>query len=777
MSREDGYLRIGNRRIGAGEPCYIIAEAGVNHNGDLAMAKQLVDAARDAGADAIKFQKRKLSEVYQQHILDDPRKGEQALQYIVPLLVEFELPDDHFRELAGYCRQQQVEFLCTPWDKSSVDLLETLDVPAYKIGSPDMTNFPLIEYVAKTGKPFFMSTGMSTEDEIRLSLAFLKELNAECGIFHCVSTYPVSADEINLRFMARLREWCAFPVGYSGHENGIAISTAAVAMGATMLERHITADRSLRGPDHRASLEPARFKELVAAVREVEASFGVGHRWVSRGEVLNRRVLGKSLVAAVDVPAGTVITPAMLATKSPGMGLSPQQIAQLTGRRLARSLRRDDVFLESDLRDGEETHSARVLDLGIPWGVVARFPDLDALMARFAPQGMAFVELHMSDRDLDAGLAAAPDRTFPVGMVVHAPEYCHDALIDLCAEDDEQRAMSVRRLQKTIDLARAVAPRFSPMGTRGPKVVIHAGGMSRATTGYDREAAAGRLDRAVRELNTDGVDLLLENLPPYPWYFGGRWAGHMLLDADNTRRMCEMTGLGLCFDTSHAALACHESGESLLEFARVVSPFVRHLHIADGAGISGEGLQIGDGQVDFLEMWSALMQTGATGVPEIWMGHHNVGSGFQTAVERLAQIAWAARVLAGVEREAVRADLAKMVVPVDATLGATLRAFENNHLGTVFVVDAQFAVVGVATDGDIRRALLANRTLQSPISDVMTRDFAFAFSDATPTDIKARLSSHYRVLPILDQARRLASYAASPEPTPTGGTAVIAGLR
>jgi N-acetylneuraminate synthase len=568
--------------------------------------------------------------------------------------------------------------------------------------------------------------------------------------------------------MMRLREWCPYPIGYSGHEEGTAISIAAVGMGATMLERHITLDRSMRGPDHRASLEPDRFKGLVDAVREVEASLGVGHRWVSRGEVLNRRVLGKSIVAAVDVPAGTTITADMVATKSPGMGLSPQQIRLLIGRRVRRHLRRDDLFLETDLQDHHEVHKSTTIDLGFPWGVVARFPDLDALIARFGPQGLAFVELHMSDRDLDAGLEAVPSARHPTGMVVHAPEYCHDALIDLCAEDDEQRAMSVRRIQETIDLARLIAPRFDPLGDRGPKIVVHVGGMSRPGASYEGEAAAGRLCDSIRRLSTDGVDLLLENLPPCPWYFGGRWSGHMLVDAEHTRRMCETTGLGLCFDTSHAALACHGTGDSLLRYAQRVAPCVRHLHISVGAGMSGEGLQIGDGQVDFLEIWPVLTHAQATGVPEIWMGHHNVGSGFQTALERLADIAWAARALAGVARAGVRTELAKMAVRPDTTLAAVMRAIESNRLGTAFVVDSHGIVVGIATDGDIRRALLAGRTLQSRIGDVMTRDYAFAFADATPADIKARLSRLHRVLPILDSARRLVSFATTGTPTVEG---------
>src|SRR5262245_57008526 len=342
MAKAERVLQVGERRIGSGEPCYIIAEIGINHNGDVGMAKQLVDAAASAGADAVKFQKRKLSDTYRQEILEQPRHGEQGLQYIVPLLVEFELADDHYRELFEYCRAKHITALCTPWDCASVDFLESCQLAAYKIGSPDLTNFPLIEYVARAGKPMFLSTGMSSEDEIRRTLTFLDQRDAEYALFHCVSTYPAAPEEINLRFMETLREWSGRPVGYSGHDNGIAISLAAVAMGARALERHLTLDRSMRGPDHKASLEPAQFTEQVRAIREVEASLGVGRRWITRGETLNRRVLAKSLVAATDIPAHTPISMAMLTTKSPGLGLSPQCVEKLVGRRLSRTVNRDE---------------------------------------------------------------------------------------------------------------------------------------------------------------------------------------------------------------------------------------------------------------------------------------------------------------------------------------------------------------------------------------------------------------------------------------------------
>jgi N-acetylneuraminate synthase len=752
------HIRIGDRRIGPNEPCYIIAEAGINHNGDLSLAKRLVDAAVDAAADAVKFQKRKLSEVYQERILAEPRLAEQALQYLVPLLVEYELSDSEFVEIHKYCLSKSITFLCTPWDNQSVDFLETLGVEAYKIGSPDMTNFPLIDHVLRTRKSILVSTGMSTEEEIRRTLAYLADRDAECGLFHCVSTYPAAAEEINLRFMRSLRDWTGWPVGYSGHDTGIAVSLAAVALGANLLERHLTLDRGMRGPDHSASLTPEEFAEQVRAVREVECSLGVPHRWMTRGEILNRRSLAKSLVARVDIPAHTFITREMIASKSPGMGLSPQFIDQLVGRRIARAVRRDEPFIDDDLIDTFAARADHPIDVGTRWGIVARFTDVRELLLRFSGDGPSFIEFHVSDRDLDAG-AEAFDRTdYPYELVVHAPEYCHDMLIDLCSADDTQREVSITRIQRTIDLAQQLAPCFRD-SAKGPKVVMHVGGMAPRPGNYDRDAASERLLDSLRQLNHTGVELLLENLPPFPWYFGGKWFGHVLVDAEDTLRLCRQSGLGLCFDVSHAALACNRNGDSLSDFAASVTPYLSHLHVSDAAGTGGEGLQIGEGDINFLEIMPVLLTARPTLVPEIWMGHHQGGRGFRVGLERLTELVWAAQVLRRGSDVAERRDLDTLTVPTDATVLAVLQAIDRNRMGIAFVVDDRRVVRGVVTDGDIRSAIVRGANLHTPVSELMTRSFAFARMGMLPDEIRSRLRGRTRVVPIVDGEGRLVNYA------------------
>jgi sugar phosphate isomerase/epimerase/CBS domain-containing protein len=367
----------------------------------------------------------------------------------------------------------------------------------------------------------------------------------------------------------------------------------------------------------------------------------------------------------------------------------------------------------------------------------------------------------VSDRDLDAGAAAYHGGPKPFGFVVHAPEYCHDTLIDLCAADDRQRALSVERIQKTVDLARDLAPQFQwdrSLFPRGPKIVMHVGGMSPKPDSYDVGAATARLLAALGQLETSGVDLLLENLPPYPWYFGGRWFGHIICDPDNTLLLCNESGLGLCFDTSHAALECAKSGASIFDFARVVAPHVRHLHVSDGAGTSGEGLQIGDGTVNFVALLPMLLEGSPTIIPEIWMGHHENGAAFKTALERLTEIRWASLVLGRPSDRRTRPDLRALIVLDDASVFTTLRVIDTNRMGIAFVLDNARRVVGVVTDGDIRHAFIRGINLHDPITLAMTRNFVHGEVGMSPAELRERLPGRTRVMPIVDADRRLVDF-------------------
>ncbi|HEX7975491.1 MAG TPA: N-acetylneuraminate synthase family protein [Anaerolineales bacterium] len=276
-------IKIGDRLVGDGQPTYIIAEIGVNHNGILDLALELIDVAVRAGADAVKFQKRNLDKLYPKKYLDNANAGEKTLRYMLPILQQVELPDEAYYRIVDYCRAKGITFLCSAWDTESADFLDVLGMPAYKMASADLTNLPLLDHIVKKGKPLILSTGMSRMEEVETTVDFLKDRRAEFALLHCNSTYPASFEDINLRFMEQLRRF-SVPVGYSGHERGIAVSTVASAMGASIIERHVTLDRTMEGPDHAASLEPQGFQKMVRDIHQVTMALGAGEeKFISRG--------------------------------------------------------------------------------------------------------------------------------------------------------------------------------------------------------------------------------------------------------------------------------------------------------------------------------------------------------------------------------------------------------------------------------------------------------------------------------------------------------------
>lgn len=617
-------IKIGDRLVGDGQPAYIIAEIGVNHNGILQLAFELIDAAVDAGADAVKFQKRDLESLYSKKYLDNANAGEKTLRYLLPILQQVELSNDDYYRLVEYCQRKQITFMCSAFDIKSADFLAQLGVPAFKVASADLTNLPLLDHLVSLGKPLILSTGMSRMDEVEFTVNFLKERGAQFALLHCNSTYPAAFEDINLRFMDRLRQF-GVPVGYSGHERGIAISAVASAIGASIIERHITLDRTMDGPDHAASLEPHGFRKMVRDIRQITLAMGSGdEKFFSRGEILNREVLGKSLVAARPIQPGETITAELVTVKGPALGLSPQRYRELVGRIATRPMEEDEPFLEKDL--GHEIILDASHTLPMDWGFTVRFRDYEDLLA-YNPR---MLEFHFTDQDLDEKY---PGGDLPLRLVVHAPEFWERSLVDLCTHDERHRIASVALMQKSIDLTRAIAPHFQDI----PKIVVHPGAMSLDHPIENQASLYENLRRSVDELDFDGVELLLENLPPHPWYFGGQWLTNAFMDAHEIRDFIAPLGLKMCYDTSHHKLYCNWAHVDFYEQVAVLLPYIRHLHLADGAGLDGEGLQIGEGTIDWVRFFKVIDGYQGTMIPEIWRGHQRNGEGYLIAMQRLSE--------------------------------------------------------------------------------------------------------------------------------------------
>ncbi len=354
---------------------YIIAEAGVNHNGSLDLAKQLIDVAAEAGADAVKFQTFKAEKVISKDApkAEYQKKTTTETESQLEMVKKLELDEDAHRVLIGHSRLRNIQFLSSPFDFDSIDLLANkLGLPRLKIPSGEITNGPYLLHIANTGKPVILSTGMSTLGEIETALGVLafgylsknnrpsleKLHDAYCSeagrklieekviLLHCTTEYPAPLTEVNLRAMETMRTAFGLPVGLSDHTPGIAVPIAAVALGASIIEKHFTLDRSLPGPDHKASLEPKELKEMVRAIRQVEQALGYPAKIPTLSELKNRHIARKSLIAGCDIKEGDVFDEKNLAIKRPGNGLSPLFFWNLLNRKAKKDYHQDEMINE-----------------------------------------------------------------------------------------------------------------------------------------------------------------------------------------------------------------------------------------------------------------------------------------------------------------------------------------------------------------------------------------------------------------------------------------------
>jgi N,N'-diacetyllegionaminate synthase len=324
----------------------IIAEAGVNHNGSLEIAKKLIDTAKECGADIVKFQTAKLSSLVSksapmaEYQKENIGKEESQKEMLSKLL----LPFDDYKILADYCKTMGIKFLSTPFDAESIEFLDPL-LDIWKIPSGEITNYPYLVKIAKTGKDIILSTGMCTMQEVEAAIKVLKENGAgKITILHCTTNYPTPMEDVNLKAMLSLKESFGCDVGYSDHTRGIEVPIAAAALGATVLEKHFTLDRNMEGPDHKASLEPEELKEMVQAVRNIEKALGTGIKEPTEAELKNRLVARKSIVAAKDIKMGELFTEDNITTKRPGSGISPMRWKDVIGTKAVRDFEEDELI-------------------------------------------------------------------------------------------------------------------------------------------------------------------------------------------------------------------------------------------------------------------------------------------------------------------------------------------------------------------------------------------------------------------------------------------------
>ena len=339
-------MKLYNKNIGEGHPTFVIAEIGLNHNGSVDMAKQLIDSAVDAGCDCVKFQKRDVDSLAIHDVLDatDERFPTFGNTYRA-VREHIELSESQYKDIISYCKEKQISFLCTAFDIPSFSFLKHIGgADVVKLASHSMTNIPLLEHVAQSQTTTIFSTGMATQDEVDLAVEIFRKYDCPVSMLHCVSSYPTPDNEVNLSLITQYRQMYDFPIGYSGHEMGHHATLGSVFLGADIVERHITLDTQLEGFDHKLSLDPDMLKKMVDDVRRVEQMIGNGKKELLEVEKITRDKYHVSLVAATDIAKGETIEPSMITYKNPGTGIESYHAHVFVGKTAMRDIRADALL-------------------------------------------------------------------------------------------------------------------------------------------------------------------------------------------------------------------------------------------------------------------------------------------------------------------------------------------------------------------------------------------------------------------------------------------------
>ncbi len=608
---------------------FFIAEIGINHNGSYDLAIELIEKSIDSGADIVKFQIRNLAELYPNNKKDSFGLGS---QYIYDIIEKFDLDFEIYLKLFEHVKKNNAIPLCTPFDQKSLDLLINEKFYFFKIASADLGNLDLIEKAALNSDFLILSTGMHNENQIIKTNKFIKDLNKEPIFLHCNSTYPAPFQDVNLNYMKRLKEItnCKY-VGYSGHERGYHIPLAAISLGAKIVEKHFSLDRDMEGPDHKVSLLPNEFKEMVSRSRDIEEALGEKDtpKKISQGEIINKEALSKSVYSNREIKKNQIITSSDLIMKSPAVGLDFSYIKKLIGKRAIRKKKIGEPFELNDI--SKDSNFKRKFKFSRKFGVPVRYHDFKNL---YKDSNLDFLEFHLSYNDMDISYNKYFNQEYDCGLIVHAPDlYKEDHILNLASTDSER---SIFELQRVIDLTTDLKKFFKE---KSPKIVVSIGGYTRDKKATEKEVdeMISNLINNFKKIDTKGNEILAQTLPPYPWYIGGQMYCNLFTTPEDVNKICSNSDMKLCLDISHTQLSANEFKYNFEDFLKLNGKFIKHLHLVDALNHNSEGLQIEEGEIDWAKITRLLnkFSPNSSFIPEIWQGHLNNGNGFWVALERL----------------------------------------------------------------------------------------------------------------------------------------------
>lgn len=622
------------------ERAYLVAEIGKAANGDLARCFELVRAARENGADAVRFHHFSLTDSVHPSALVRGAERAWSFKLQLPFTGERLFTAEQYEQVLARCAELGLDFIATPWDLPSLELFRGLGVTRYRVNSLNAFNIPLVSEVLDTASTLHLATGGLSEAEIARLTAKLRLREHDVVLLHAVTAYPAPLSVLNMRALEVLRRYHPV-VGYSSNDRVDTALLAAVGLGARVLDKHVHLFDSTDDV-HKASVTATRFGELAAEIREYETVLGRPSKQESRGEMANQDLLGKGLVLARDVQAGTPISADNVVAQLPPRGVTTRQWFDVLGAQASRDLKAGEYLFSTDVVHpsvgGADDRTARDAPdfSAMPGkrGCVVRLKDLDEMIAG---REYDYVEVHYAAGDLDQ-----PDNCpdYDLDLVVHMPEYASGVLLDLVSYDEALRRYSIEIINRVMDKTRAVRKHFL-RSTEDVKFVLHPGALTYPDLLVDPDRQYELFSDSLGRLRQDGIEVLVENMTPFPWFLQGDWSikqgvSNSFLDPARMAEFLTEHGYRMCLDLCHAQLHCTNTGTTLLEYMTTVKPHVAHIHFSDSTGVDGEGIQVGDGEMDWQEICEVFADHQHGWTPEIWNGHHDHGAKFWDAHRRLA---------------------------------------------------------------------------------------------------------------------------------------------
>jgi sialic acid synthase SpsE/sugar phosphate isomerase/epimerase len=612
----------------------VVAEIGNNHNGNYNSAIELIELASASGANAVKFQLRVLGETYINTSEDYLRETDFGTSYTVRQLKKFNLNYSEVFKLMRYARDIGLVAFCTPFDVTSLQRLISSEEKVIKIASADLMNFEFQAVLKEYNGHLLMSTGMHHSEDIDKVANWAQRNFVNVTFLQTNSTYPTPYEDVNLSYLTELKEKSTTGlVGYSGHERGYHVALASMCFGATIIEKHFTTDKSLPGNDHKVSLLPKEMASLTSQSKNLQLSIGQKTRGVSQGEVLNRISLSKSIYTSSNFVAGTKITETDIVLRSPCIGMTASEFSAYRGLVLSKDKKAGDPLYKSDFKEVDETIDYHNL---AAFGLPVRMRDVKEIWEEFKPK---FVEYHLFSTDLEIDPINFNDRLIGRKFKIHAPEQFDDGfIIDFVNINKSVRTETWKRFEKVFQWADRLKQVIGYHGCLD--LVANVGG---ATKNLEEKLLTKPqmyelISQLVEHGLSRGINILPQTMPPEPWHFGGQGYHNLFVSLNDMLEIQSYHKMNFCLDTSHSWLSCHKLGEDFWKQLERVKHVTSYAHISDALSPNGEGLQLGEGEIDTKKLMEHIIHNNIEYIPEIWNGHMENFKGFRTALSKLSRI-------------------------------------------------------------------------------------------------------------------------------------------